>query len=66
MEYKKWIILRDDYDTDPYECPYCGARVGVQTSLCPNCKEPVIPYDYSLEDKVEDYERLVELLVKLP
>lgn len=64
MEYKKWKIVTDIYDSNPYECPYCGARFGIQKTICPNCNKPIIINDFKKEDF--DYEEYVETLIKLP
>lgn len=67
MKYKKWIIATDIYDSTPYECPYCGARVEIQHTICPYCKEPVIVLPYELQEgSAAEYERIIEQFVKLP
>ena len=64
MEYKKWKIASDIYDSTPYECPFCGARVEIQKTICPNCNQPVLINDF--KDERLEYERIIETLVKLP
>lgn len=66
-ENRKWILVRDIYDTEPYQCPYCGARVPMQKVICPNCNKAVVVIPFEVEEsKIEHYERLIETLVKLP
>lgn len=62
---KEWIIVQDIYGSEPYECPYCGARVEIQRNKCPYCKELVKVRPYEI-DTDADYERITEWFVKLP
>ena len=63
---KEWIIATDAYDSTPYECPYCGARVEFQRNICPHCKEIVKIIPYEVDDSYAEYERIIEQLAKLP
>lgn len=62
---KEWIIVSDIYDTNPYECPYCGARLEMQRNKCPYCQELVKCTQFETDPRFER-ERLIETLVKLP
>lgn len=64
---KKWIIAQDIYGSEPYECPYCGARVEIQHNKCPYCGELVAVHPYEVDPAADfTYERIIEQLVKLP
>lgn len=67
MKYRKWILVRDIYDTEPYECPYCGARVEMQHTLCPHCGQAVIVIPFEADEaRGAEYERIIEQFAKLP
>lgn len=65
MELKEWIIPSDIYDSTPYECPYCGARIEMQRNKCPHCDNLVKCINFETDPRFER-ERLIETLIKLP